>query len=253
MPQTLYQLDPEHCGFPPADQALYSPPGLLAIGGDLHPQRLLEAYRHGIFPWFSEGEPIAWWSPDPRCLFDTRHLQVPRRLLRTFRGKAWTLSMDRAFAEVIGACAQPRQDAEGTWITPAMCKAYLQLHQQGQARSFEVWEQGRLVAGLYGVAVGGLFSGESMFSRVRDGSKAALFFACAMLARHNCPWLDAQVSNHHTLSLGAKEYPREHFLRELERLRDQTGLPDIGKVRTPWPNTHALSTWLMTLRKQGNP
>ncbi len=244
MSPTLYQLDPKHCGFPPADQALYSPPGLLAIGGDLRPQRLLEAYRHGIFPWYSEGEPIAWWSPDPRCLFDTHHLQVPRRLLRTLRSKAWTLSIDCAFTEVIEACAQPRRDANSTWITPAMQKAYLALHRQGQARSFEVWEQGRLIAGLYGVAVGGLFSGESMFSRVRDGSKAALFYACTILARYDCPWLDAQVSNNHTLSMGAKEYPREYFLCELERLRDQPGIAGIGEIRNPWPNTQALSALL---------
>ncbi len=199
--------------FPP--QSLAQPSGLLAIGGDLSVPRLLAAYAQGIFPWYSEGEPLLWWAPDPRCVFDTARTLPHRRFARTLRGLSWTLSADRAFDRVIAACAAPRAGQHGTWITPAMRRAYLRLHQLGYAHSFEVWDDAQLVGGLYGVASGGMFSGESMFSARGGGSKVALYAACRALAAWGMPLLDAQVANAHTLALGAIEMPRAEFIGAL--------------------------------------
>ena len=199
--------------FPP--QSLAQPSGLLAIGGDLSVPRLLAAYAQGIFPWYSEGEPLLWWAPDPRCVFDTARTLPHRRFARTLRGLSWTLSADRAFDRVIAACAAPRAGQHGTWITPAMRRAYLRLHQLGYAHSFEVWDDAQLVGGLYGVAAGRMFSGESMFSAESGGSKVALYAACRALAAWGMPLLDAQVANAHTLALGAIEMPRAEFIGAL--------------------------------------
>lgn len=202
------------------------PDGLLAIGGDLARERLLAAYRQGIFPWFGDGEPILWWSPDPRCVFRTDTIHVGRRLRQRMRNASWTLSMDCAFAEVIAACAAPREDQPGTWITGQMIDAYGALHQDGHAHSVEVWEGEKLVGGIYGVASGSLFAGESMFSRRPDASKVALIALATALRRWDFPWLDAQVPNPHLASLGAIEMPRADFLRELATLADRAPHPD---------------------------
>ena len=202
--------------FPPP--SLAQPSGLLAIGGDLSAPRLLAAYARGIFPWYSQGEPLLWWAPDPRCVFETARTRPRRRFARTLRGLSWTLSADRAFDRVIAACAAPRAGQHGTWITPAMRRAYLRLHRLGHAHSLEVWDGAQLVGGLYGVASGGMFSGESMFSARSGGSRVALYAACRALAAWGMPLLDAQVANAHTLALGAIEMPRAEFVDALAAL-----------------------------------
>ena len=204
--------------FPDPRQALAEPNGLLAFGGDLSPQRLLTAYAQGIFPWFNEGEPILWWSPDPRCVFLTQELRPNRSLRRSLKGKDWQVSVDRAFRQVMQACAAPRAGQVGTWISPAMIEAYGALHAMGHAHSVEVWEQERLVGGVYGVSIGRLFCGESMFSTHSGGSKLALCALAALLREWGCPLIDAQVSNPHLLGLGAVELPREVFLQQVSTL-----------------------------------
>lgn len=205
--------------FPPPETALREPDGLLAIGGDLSPVRLLNAYRHGIFPWYSQGQPILWWSPDPRMVFRTDAIRLSSRFRRTLRRSHWELRADTAFAAVLDACASaPRRGQDGTWITPAMRHAYLQLHQLGHAHSVEVYDGPRLVGGIYGVAVGRMFFGESMFSAESGGSKAALAGLAAWLDGRGWPLIDAQVENAHLVSLGAERWPRRRFLKEVERL-----------------------------------
>jgi leucyl/phenylalanyl-tRNA--protein transferase len=207
--------------FPDPRHALAEPNGLLAFGGDLSPRRLLAAYERGIFPWFNPGEPILWWSPDPRCVFDTATLKANRSLRRALAGKDWRVSVDEAFVRVMRACAAPRSGQQGTWIGPAIIDAYASLHTQGHAHSVEVWEGEALVGGVYGVSVGRLFCGESMFSACSGGSKLALVALAALLREWGCPLLDAQVSNSHLLGLGAREIPREDFLAQLRRLAAQ--------------------------------
>ena len=209
--------------FPLPDKALTSPNGLLAFGGDLSPLRLLAAYRRGIFPWFSAGEPILWWSPDPRCVLHTGRLHVHRSLRRQLAGKHWQLSVDHAFAEVMRACAAPRANDTGTWITPDMIDAYVRLHALGHAHSVEVWDEKRLVGGIYGVAAGKLFCGESMFSAESGGSRIALIALAQLLHEMGFPLIDTQVANAHTLSLGAEEIPRPKFLAEVARLVELPG------------------------------
>lgn len=215
----LPQLDPDapDC-FPDPRDALADPNGLLAFGGDLSPQRLIAAYSRGIFPWFGKGEPILWWSPDPRCVFRTETMRINRSLRRQLAGKSWRVSADRAFEQVIRACAAPRSRDSGTWIVPAMIDAYVALHRRGHAHSVEVWEGEQLIGGIYGVAVGRLFCGESMFSARSGGSKLALMTLARLLRSLGVPLIDAQVANAHTLGLGAMEISREDFLHEAERL-----------------------------------
>jgi leucyl/phenylalanyl-tRNA---protein transferase len=207
---------PDH--FPDPRTALIEPNGLLAFGGDLSPTRLKTAYAQGIFPWFNDGEPILWWSPDPRCVFRTDHLYPNRSLRRAMADKAWRITVDHAFRQVMHACAAPRPNQVGTWISPAMIEAYGVLHDQGHAHSLEVWEEDRLVGGVYGVATGKLFCGESMFSASSGGSKLALCALAGLLRRWGFPLIDAQVSNPHLLSLGAIEVPRTTFLRKIAAL-----------------------------------
>ena len=210
--------------FPPADRALDAPDGLLAAGGDLSPRRLLNAYAHGIFPWYSEGQPILWWSPDPRMVFRTEGVHLPRRLRRTLRGLPWVATADTAFDAVVAACAStPRPGQRGTWITPAMRAAYGELHRLGHAHSIEVREagipgSGALVGGLYGVAIGRMFFAESMFSAHSGGSKAALAALASRLAAWGYPLVDAQVENAHLRSLGAEAWPRARFLQAMAAL-----------------------------------
>ncbi len=211
--------------FPPAESALRQPDGLLAIGGDLSAQRLLNAYRHGIFPWYSEGQPILWWAPDPRMVFRTGGVRLSSRFRRGLRHSTWQVRADTAFAQVIATSAStPRPGQDGTWITDAMQAAYVELHRLGHAHSVEVFDQDRVVGGLYGVAIGQMFFGESMYSGESGGSKIAL----AALAHRLRAWgwllIDAQVENPHLLSLGAESWPRPEFLA---RVAELTGLPGI--------------------------
>jgi leucyl/phenylalanyl-tRNA--protein transferase len=187
--------------------------GLLAVGGDLRPETLLAAYRHGVFPWYDEGDPILWWSPDPRAVFDLNGLHVSRRLGRTLRSQRFKVTINQDFAGVIRGCAEGR--AEGTWITSDMIDAYERLHYLGHAHSVEVWHEEKLAGGIYGVAVAGLFAGESMFTRVRDASKVALVHLVERLRERGFQLFDIQFLTDHSKSLGAVEIPRVEYLRRL--------------------------------------
>jgi len=219
--------------FPDVDTALDVPNGLLAAGGDLSPQRLLDAYAHGIFPWYSQGEPILWWSPDPRMVFATDMAHVSTRLRRWLRGCDWTIRADTAFAQVMRACAAPRATQRGTWITREMLDAYTELHALGYAHSVEIYDSQRLVGGIYGVALGHMFFGESMFSAATNASKVALLALCCVLRDWGFPLLDAQVESPHLLTLGAFNMPRKQFRAEVARL---CAMPDsTGTWRQRWP------------------
>lgn len=233
MMQLPIQVIPPGADTPFADpsRALREPDGLLAIGADLSPPRLLDAYRRGIFPWFGDGEPILWWSPDPRCVFDNDSVHVARSLRRQLRSSPWVLTVDRAFGAVIRACAAPRAGQSGTWIVAPMIEAYEVLHRLGHAHSVEVWDGTRLVGGIYGVAVGRMFCGESMFSAASGGSKAALLGLRRLLAGWGMPLLDAQVSNPHLLAQGAVTLPRDRFLQRLDALSAM--LPAAGAWQLP--------------------
>ena len=208
--------------FPPVDQALAEPNGLLARGGDLAVPTLLDAYRHGIFPWFNPGEPILWWSPDPRMVLVPGEVRVTRSLAKRLRNGGFELRVDTAFAEVMRGCAGPRADAAGTWISPAMIAAYSRLFEAGYAHSVETWREGRLVGGLYGVAIGRMFYGESMFSREPDASKVALVRLARQLARWGFGLIDCQMETAHLASLGARTLPRADFV---ERVAEWVNLP----------------------------
>ena len=203
--------------FPPLSSALAEPNGLLAAGGDLSPQRLLNAYRRGIFPWYAEGDPILWWSPDPRMVLFPQEFRLSRSLARTLRNSAYEVRCDHDYAAVMAACAQPRRGQPGTWISPAMQAAYTQLHGLGHAHSVETWIDGELAGGLYGVALGAVFYGESMFSRRTDASKIALAHLCRHLERHAYAVIDCQMNTPHLASLGAREIPRREFAALLQR------------------------------------
>lgn len=203
--------------------------GLLAVGGDLSEARLLAAYRGGIFPWYGRGQPILWWSPDPRCVLFPSRFKPSRSLKKSIRQGRFRFTLDTAFARVIGECAAPRDSASGgtdsTWITAEMARAYIGLHRSGIAHSAEIWQRERLVGGLYGLALGGAFFGESMFSRVADASKAALAGLVERLLRWDFRLIDCQVSSPHLLSLGAEEIPRAEFMAQLQSALDLPGKP----------------------------
>jgi leucyl/phenylalanyl-tRNA--protein transferase len=212
--------------FPPAHRALVEPNGLLAFGGDLSAQRLLNAYDQGIFPWYGENQPLLWWSPDPRPVFRTDGIHLSSRFRRDLRRSRWTLRADTAFERVVAACATvPRPGQEGTWIVPEMAQAYAMLHRLGHAHSLEVFDDGELVGGIYGVARGRMFFGESMFSARSGGSKVALAGLGAFLHRMGWPWIDAQVGNPHLARLGAELVPRVRFLATIAGLVALPGLP----------------------------
>jgi leucyl/phenylalanyl-tRNA--protein transferase len=228
--------------FPPAEQALADPNGLLAIGGDLSIPRLLAAYRHGIFPWYSAGQPILWWSPDPRMVFRTDGVRLSSRFRRGLRSSTWTVRADTCFAAVIDACAHTRRRGQrGTWITPAMRRAYLALHEAGYAHSIEVFDGGRLVGGLYGVAIGTMFFAESMFSADSGGSKVALAALARRLHEWDWPLIDAQVENEHLVSLGADTLPRRDFLARVAGLVEQPAGPGSWTGRFGEMNAGALA------------
>jgi len=207
--------------FPDPALAETEPNGLLAVGGDLSPQRLRSAYRLGIFPWYGAGQPILWWSPDPRLVLFPDRLRISRSLRKTLRRGAFTVSLDRDFGAVIRACAAPRADAGGTWIVPAMARAYERLHVLGLAHSAESWQGDELAGGLYGVAMGRVFFGESMFSRASDASKVALAYLARCLSDWGYALIDCQVYTPHLASLGAVEMPRAEFQRRLAEAIDQ--------------------------------
>lgn len=211
---SIYRLS-SYVAFPPAAEA--EADGLFAVGGDLSRRRLLLAYSSGIFPWFNEDMPLLWWSPEPRCVLPTEQVHCSRRLAKTLRRQPWRYTWDQAFPEVIAACATTRE-ITCTWITTAMQQSYTDLHAAGYAHSLEVWQGQALVGGLYGVAVGHLFCGESMFHYERDASKAALVVLARALAAAGWPLIDCQVASDHLLSLGAREWSRSRFLDALRQL-----------------------------------
>ena len=212
--------------FPPGESALRHPDGLLAMGGDLSPQRLLNAYASGIFPWYGEDQPILWWCPDPRAIFRSDGVRLSSRLRRWLRRNTWTVRADTAFDAVIAACATtPRHGQQGTWITDEMLEAYRQLHRLGHAHSIEVFDGERLVGGLYGVAMGRIFFGESMYSAESGGSKVALAALTRRMRDWGWPLLDAQVENDHLMSMGAELWPRNRFLAAVA---DLTAIPEAA-------------------------
>ncbi|WIX00933.1 leucyl/phenylalanyl-tRNA--protein transferase [Pseudomonas sp. AR5] len=219
----LTWLQRDDLGFPPLEQALREPNGLLAAGGDLSAERLVAAYRHGCFPWYQEGQPILWWSPDPRTVLFPGELHVSRSLRKRIRQGELRVTFDQAFAEVIQGCAEPRSYAEGTWITPAMQHAYIRLHERGIAHSVEVWRQGVLVGGLYGLAMGRLFFGESMFSRETDASKVGFVQLVERLRDWGFEMIDCQMHTHHLASFSARPIPRSEFKRLLAQHLQRPG------------------------------
>jgi leucyl/phenylalanyl-tRNA--protein transferase len=214
--------------FPPLEQASRRPNGLLAAGGDLSAERLIRAYRRGIFPWYSPGEPILWWSPDPRMVLFPSELKIARSLAKTLRKGAFTVTADRAFERVIEGCSQPRPGQPGTWITTGMKQAYVALHRLGRAHSVETWREDQLVGGLYGVAIGRAFFGESMFSLVSEASKVALVHLVRQLDHWGFGLIDCQMRTPLLASFGAREIPRSEFTR---RLAELVNYPDIP---APW-------------------
>ena len=202
--------------FPPVEKALKSPNGLLCAGGDLSAKRLIDAYSHGIFPWFSEGDPILWWSPDPRMVLFPDELKVSRSLRRTLDRDRFETRFDTAFAQVIANCAAPRDGQSGTWIVPEMVAAYTKLHELGHAHSVESWRDGELAGGLYGVSIGKAFFGESMFTREPDASKVALVRLVERLRAQDCRLIDCQQATAHLASLGAREIPRAEFAMRVQ-------------------------------------
>jgi len=217
----VYQL-PKDLVFPAPDDA--EPSGLLAVGGDLSLRRLLLAYCMGIFPWYSEGEPILWWSPDPRLILEPGQIIISRSLRRVLKKSIFQITMDRDFAAVIQGCAAAARRGEpGTWIVDDMITAYTRLHAAGFAHSVETWHEGKLVGGLYGISIGSAFFGESMFSQVSDASKAALAYLAAALRQWGMGLIDCQITTEHLLSMGAREVPRAEFLDRLSQaLRAET-------------------------------
>jgi leucyl/phenylalanyl-tRNA--protein transferase len=224
----VYRL-PEELLFPPVSQAVKS--GLLAVGGDLAPRRLLAAYGEGIFPWYSEGEPILWWSPDPRFVLFPEELRVSRSMRQCLKKGLFRITLDKAFRTIIAACQKPRPSQDGTWITPEMEAAYGALHDLGYAHSVEAWSGETLVGGLYGVSLGGVFFGESMFTTLPNASKAALITLVGRLQEKGFSLIDCQVETPHLASLGARAIPRREFIARLrDALQGETLLGDWGKL-----------------------
>ena len=224
-------------GFPPTHHALAEPNGLLAAGGNLSPEWLLAAYHQGVFPWFSEGEPILWWSPNPRMVVFPGELRLTRSLLKTLRSGHFEVRCDTAFAQVMTACAAPREPGGGTWISPQIQAAYRRIHEMGWAHSIEAWRGSELVGGLYGVAIGRVFYGESMFHRATDASKVAFAHLVRLLEQHNFAVIDCQMTTQHLSSLGGRELMRSDFLDGLARWTQEDGRP--GK----WGNERLHFDW----------
>ncbi|MBS0319278.1 MAG: leucyl/phenylalanyl-tRNA--protein transferase [Proteobacteria bacterium] len=219
--------------FPPLARALAEPNGLLAFGGDLSVPRLVDAYRRGIFPWYSEGQPILWWSPDPRMVLDPARFAPSRSLRRRIAAGTFEIRVDTAFDDVVAGCAAPRPGAGGTWIIPAMRRAYGALHRAGHAHSVEAWRAGELVGGLYGVALDRMFFGESMFARETDASKVALAHLCATCVARGIALIDCQQETAHLASLGAAPMPRREFAARLAELIHSTAPQHDWAARAP--------------------
>lgn len=220
--------------FPPVQRALRDPAGLLAAGGDLSPARLIMAYSQGIFPWYSPGEPILWWSPDPRMVLFPQELVVQRSLAKVLRKRRYEIRVNTAFAEVIAGCARPRAGQDGTWISAEMIAAYTRLHQMGVAHSIETWIDGRLAGGSYGIALGRAFYGESMFTLVPEASKIAFVHLVRQLQRWDFGVIDCQMNTPHLARFGAREIPRTDFIAQLDNL------VNLPVVPTPWRFDHDL-------------
>ena len=238
-------LDPKdpHYPFPSADEALDSPEGLVAAGGDLSPVRLLRAYRQGIFPWYEEGQPILWWSPDPRGILYPKKFNVHKSLIRTLKRQPWKVTYDQAFRHVMIACAGPRSYSKGTWITQDMINAYCHLHQLGHAHSLEVWDQSdKLIGGIYGISMGRLFFGESMFSRQTDASKVALLYLSVYLELWGYQLLDTQLPSDHLKFLGGEPIPRHQYLSLLAQYSQ------VPPADTAWENDYTVDilNWINT-------
>ncbi len=219
-PFWINELDPE-LNFPPVELALDEPNGLLAVGGDLSPERLIKAYGLGIFPWFNHDQPILWWSPNPRAILLPEQLNISRSLNKAIRKSNFQITLDTAFSEVVQACSAPRAQQADTWITPEMYSAYLQLHKMGIAHSVEVWLGDKLVGGLYGLSIGRAFFGESMFSAVSNASKVAFVYLTRQLQVWQFKLIDCQVSSEHLKSLGAVEIERKQFIQLLQQATQQ--------------------------------
>lgn len=242
--QQPFWLDPYPVLFPPTDLALTDPDGLLAVGGDLTPEWLLNAYHKGIFPWFNEGEPILWWTPNPRSVLFIKDLKIRKSLKKTIRKQHFQITLDQAFEKVMENCAKiTRSGQEGTWITEQMFNAYAQLYKKGHAHSVEVWQDNQLVGGLYGVAIGKVFFGESMFAKSADASKVALVALCHQLKQWGFEIIDTQVETEHLRSLGAKLISREHFESILQEDTQKHFPPQKWQFESDWQSqfTHSLA------------
>lgn len=225
----LIQLSRESLNFPPPEMALREPNGLLAMGGDLSPQRLLNAYHRGIFPWFSPGDPILWWSPDPRAILLPEHFHLSRSMKRFHQKSPYQVTLNQQFHQVIEGCASDRH--EGTWITHEVKRAWQKLHELGHAQSIEVWRDKEMVGGMYGLELGQIFCGESMFSRSENASKTALLVFSQYFQQQGGKLIDCQVLNPHTLSLGAQEIPRARYLKYVHSLSQQPLSVDCWQPR----------------------
>jgi leucyl/phenylalanyl-tRNA--protein transferase len=230
----IYWLDADNNEFPPVQSALLNPDGLLAAGGDLSPERLIRAYRMGIFPWYEEGQPILWWAPDPRSVIFPGKVKITRSLAKNLRNSGFIVTMDHAFEEVIHGCAGNRNYSDGTWITAEMQNAYIALHRMDLAHSVEVWLDGKLVGGLYGIALGRLFFGESMFSLVANASKVALVHLSGQLHEWGYQLIDCQLQSDHMDSLGARCIPRVEFQHYLDAFVDEPDLTGPGNWDITW-------------------
>jgi leucyl/phenylalanyl-tRNA--protein transferase len=233
----IFWLDPNQPegAFPDPSLALAEPNGLLAMGGDLAPQRLMRAYALGIFPWYDPDESILWWAPDPRTVFRPENVHIARRLARTLSKAAYAVTLDWDFAGVIGQCASLRADHEGTWLGPEMRSAYIRLHQLGHAHSIEVWRRGTLIGGLYGVARGRVFFGESMFSRAPDASKIALVWLARQLSAWGFRYLDGQIGSPHLYRMGAFDLPRPLFLQAIREAAPAAGTDPVWRFTIAAP------------------
>ena len=208
----LTWLDPSKLEFPPVERAMQDPDGLLAVGGDLSKQRLLLAYSHGIFPWYEDDQPLLWWSPDPRAVIEPQNVKISRSLRKRLRRQEFEVKVDTAFDDVVKRCQNPRAYSNETWITNEMRQAYLALHLDGYAHSIECYQDKELVGGLYGVSIGRLFFGESMFHAATDASKVAFVALCRLLRQQGCPLVDCQMPNPHIMSLGVETISRSEFM-----------------------------------------
>ncbi len=229
-------LDPydEHAPFPAPESALNDPEGLVAAGGDLNPTRVMRAYHGGLFPWYEEGQPILWWSPNPRGILYPKNFIAHKSLLRTLKNNCWRISFNESFRDVMTACAEPRNNSRGTWITNDMLQAYTQLHKLKYAHSLEVWDESNsLIGGIYGISIGTIFFGESMFSRTADASKIALLYLSAYLDTWGYEMIDTQLPSEHLTFLGGNEITREQYLTTLSQLTQQSHHSDAWEKEFP--------------------